>query len=140
MFGYALTHDQKRRILELIGWVATSDREISDDERAYVVDLAHEFDTSAEGVFRIGEERSVESICEDFDDDTASRIALIHLIRLSFVDAMYREEEWLGVREIGDHLGIPDQEVDDFDDWVQRGLEWEEKGRDLLGLPSEWAV
>lgn len=140
MFGYGLTHDQERRILELLGWVATADREISDGERGYVTELAHDFDTSAEGVFRIGEERTVESICEDFEDPTASRIALIHLIRLSFVDAMYQEEEWLGIREVGDHLGIPDQEVDKFDGWVERGLEWEEDGRDLLGLPSRWEV
>lgn len=140
MFGYSLSHDQKRRILELLGWVSTSDRVVSEGERSYIVNLAHDFDTSAEGVFRITDERSIASICEDFDDETASRIALIHLVRLSFVDALYHEDEWLGIREVGDHLGIPDTEVDEIDDWVRRGLEWEEEGRQLLGLPSKWEV
>lgn len=140
MFGYSLTHDQKRRILELLGFVATADREVSEDERSYVVNLAHDFETSAENVFRPRDARSLESICEAFDDETVRRIALIHLVRLSFVDGMYREEEWLGVREIGDYLGIPDDDVAEFDSWVQKGLEWEERGRQLLDLPSKWKV
>ena len=140
MFGYSLSHDEERAVLELLGLVATADRDVTKAEKQYVVNLSHDFNASAEGVFKIAEEKSVEEICSDFKEDTAKRIGLVYVIRLSFVDALYQEDEWLGVREIGDTLGVPDSEVADLEDWVRRGLEWEEEGRKLLGLESYWTV
>ena len=134
MFGYSLTHDQERSVLELLGWVATVDREITDDERQYVVNLSHDFNASADGIFQIADEKSLDEICSRFADETAKRLALVYATRLSVVDELYDEDEWLGIRQIGDTLGIPDSEVADIEDWVRRGLEWEDDGRELLHL------
>ena len=140
MFGYSLSHDEERAVLELLGVVATADREVSRAEKQYVVNLSHDFNASAEGVFSIVEEKSLEEICEDFDEQTARKLALVYAIQLSFVDGLFNQEEWLGVRHIGDVLGVPDAEVADLEDWVRRGLEWEEEGRQLLGLEPYWSV
>jgi hypothetical protein len=140
MFGYSLSHDEERAVLELLGRVATADREPTRDEKQYVVNLSHDFNASAEGVFRTDEQKSLAEICEDFQEETARKIALVYLVQLSFVDGLYEEDEWLGVREIGDTLGVADREVADLEDWVRRGLEWEEAGRELLGLESYWKV
>lgn len=134
MFGYSLTRDQERSVLELLGWVATSNREISADERQYVVELSHDFNASAEGIFQVGEEKSLDDICASFSDPTAKRLALTYATRLAFVDQLYDEEEWLGVRDIGETLGISEGDVADLEDWVRRGLQWEEKGRELLRI------
>ena len=140
MFGYSLTHDQERSVLELLGWVATSEREVSRPEKQYIVDLSHDFNASAEGIFEISEKKSLEQVCSTFAEETAKRLALIYTIQLSFVDGLYEEDEWLGVRHIGDVLGVPDHDVADLEDWVRRGLEWEEEGRRYLDLPSRWDV
>lgn len=140
MFGYSLTHQQERRVLELLGLVSTANREVSEVERQYVVELSHEFNASAEGVFKTSDQDALEEICETFDDETAKRIALVYTVRLGVVDGLYEEDEWLGVRAIGDAFGLPDSDVAELEDWVRRGLEWEEKGRELLDLPSKWEV
>jgi len=132
MFEYSLSREQERSVLELLGWVATADREISSDERQYVVEISHDFNASAEGIFQIGDEKSLDEICSKFDDETARRTALVYAARLSFVDQAYDGDAWLGVREIGDTLGIPDAEVADIEEWVRRGMEWEREGRELL--------
>ena len=134
MFGYTLSHQQERAVLELLGWVATVDREITDTERQYVVEISHDFNASAEGVFSITDEKSLDEICSSFGDETAKRIALVYLARLSFIDELYDEDEWLGVRHVGDTLGVSDSDVADIEDWVQRGISWEEEGRRLLKI------
>ncbi|MFB6372576.1 MAG: hypothetical protein ABEN55_05590 [Bradymonadaceae bacterium] len=134
MFGYTLTHDQERSVLELLGWIATADRDISSDERQYVVELSHDFNASAEGIFQIGQEKSLDEICARFSDETAERLALMYATRLSFIDEMYEEDEWLGIREIGDTFGIPEGKVAELEDWVRRGIEWEQEGRELLRI------
>ena len=140
MFGYSLTHDQERAVLELLGFVATFDRDVTADEKQYVVELSHDFNASADGIFEADPETTLESVCAAFQDPTARRLALVYAIQLGFVDGLYDEEEWLGVRNIGDALNIPDRDVADLEDWVHRGLEWEKEGRKLLDLPSKWAV
>ncbi len=136
MFGYSLSHDQERSVLELLGRVATADREITPAERQYVVNLSHDFNASAEGIFEVDAQRSLEAICASFEDETARRIALVYATRLSFVDELYHQEEWFGIREIGDALGIAENEVLAIEDWVRRGIEWENEGQELLRIPE----
>ena len=140
MFGYSLSRDEERAVLELLGRIATADRDVTKDEKQYIVNLSHDFDVSAEGIFREDEERSLQDICSVFGDATARKIALIYLVQLAYVDGLYQEDEWLGVREIGDLLQVPDRHVAELEDWVRRGLEWEEEGRKLLELKSVWSV
>ncbi|GEM_PF-3468384 len=140
MFEYSLSRDEERAILEMMGQVATADREVTDREKQFIVEVSHDFDVSAEGIFGLPEGRGLEAIAERFSDDTARKIALVFTIRLAFVDGLYDSDEWLGVRRLGDLLKIPDGTVADLEDWVRRGLEWEEEGRVLMGRPSKWSV
>lgn len=138
MFGYSLEREQERSVLELLGFVATRQREISEAERQFIVDLSHDFNASADGIFEVSERQSLEEICRQFEDETAIRIALVYALRFAFIDGLYGEDEWLGVQMIGDAFGIPEEEVTELEDWTRRGLEWEEEGRALLGLPTKW--
>lgn len=140
MFGYSLSRQQERGLLELLGLAATAGREPSEIERQFIVELSHDFNASADGIFESSDERTLEEICAKFDDPTAKRIALAYMVRLGFIDGLYDQEEWLGIREVGDAFDIPDSELTELEDWVRRGLEWEEEGRDLLDVPSKWEV
>jgi hypothetical protein len=124
----------------MMGRVATADRDVTAREKQYVVEVSHDFDVSAEGIFALPEDVDLASIGETFSDGTARKIALVYTIRLAFVDGLYDSDEWLGVRHLGDVLNIPDGTVADLEDWVRRGLEWEEEGRALMNRPSKWPV
>jgi hypothetical protein len=140
MFGYSLSRQEERAILEMMGRVATADREVTAREKQYVVEVSHDFDVSAEGIFALPKEVDLASIGDKFSDDTAKMIALVYTIRLAFVDGLYDSDEWLGVRHLGDVLNIRDGTVADLEDWIRRGLEWEEEGRALMNRPSKWPV
>lgn len=140
MFGYSLSRAEERAVLELLGYVATIDREVTPEERQFVVELSHDFNASSEGVFRIAEEKSLEEIGAALGSQTARRLGLVYGIRLGFVDGLYHRDEWLGIRALSDALRVPDDIVADLEDWVRRGLEWEEEGRELLDLDSRWAI
>jgi hypothetical protein len=136
MFGYSLTHDQERSALKLLGLVATADRKVTDNERQYVVDISHDFNASAEGVLDPDDQESLHSICKEFDDETAKRIALVYAARLSMVDGLHKEEAWPGLRQLGEAMDVQEEDVNAIQDWVRRGIEWEKEGRDLLQVPE----
>lgn len=138
MFGYSLSHEQERRVLELLGYVATSDREVTEDERQYVVNLSHDFNASADGIFEIAEEKSLQEICSEFDDETARRIAFIYVARLGAVDGWKERGDWRGVQNVAEACGLSSSDAAELEDWARRGLQWEEEGRKLLGLPPKW--
>lgn len=136
MFGIAFTYSEERALLKLLGFVAMSDRQVSEAEREYILDTSHNFDVSAEGILEDDSDESLAEICESFESDSAKRLALVRLIELGYVDGAYEEPEWVGIREVAEVMGIEGLDLVALEDWVSRGMEWKEEGRKLL-LPED---
>lgn len=140
MFSYHLSEEEKDALLKLVGYLATSDQEVSERERKFVLDLAHDLNVSSEGVFRGLDERSVEQLCARFERDSARRVALVELIEIARSDAEYFAEEKAAVREVAEAMKISEGEVEAIEDWVARGQAWHEEGKELLGLEGDQRV
>ncbi|MFW5966155.1 MAG: TerB family tellurite resistance protein [Persicimonas sp.] len=136
MFAYHLTFDEKEALLRLVGHLATADREVSPQERKFVSNLAHDLNVSAQGVFEGLDETSLEQLCEQFERDSARKLAIVQLVDLGLADNEYFAEEKAGVREVAERMGISEEEVERIERWVSKGRAWQEEGRELLGLES----
>jgi uncharacterized tellurite resistance protein B-like protein len=140
MFTYHLNEEEKDALLKLVGYLAASDQEVTDGERKFVLNLAHDLNVSSEGVFRGLDERSVDRLCARFERDSARRVALVELIEIARSDAEYFAEEKAAVRRVAEAMNISESEVEAIEDWVERGQQWHEQGRELLGLEGDQRI
>lgn len=140
MFTYHLSHDEKEALLKLVGFLATSDDEVAPEERKFVLDLAHDLNVSAEGVFKQGVGDDLDELCSPFDRDSAKKVALVELVDLALTDAEYFAEEKAAVRRVAEQMDISEDVVEKIEDWVRRGQQWHQEGRDLLGLTGDQRV
>lgn len=135
MFYIHLNHTEKRAMLQLVGYLAASDDDVSLAERAFVRELAEALGVSAhDGVFEHLDAHTLAELCGAFTRESARRIALVELIHLALSDDIYFTEEAATIEEIGLLMGIDSQQVEAIDDWVRRGERWQAEGRELLGL------
>ncbi|MFP4597258.1 MAG: hypothetical protein ACLFVJ_03340 [Persicimonas sp.] len=137
MFEFYLNYEEKEALLRLVGYLATSDQEIQDEERKFVRDLAHDLNVSAEGVFQGLDEDSITKIAARFERDSAKLVALVELIDLGMVDGEYFAEEKAAVREVAEAMGVSEDEIEPIEKWVEKGQKWHQEGRELLGLTGD---
>jgi uncharacterized tellurite resistance protein B-like protein len=140
MFSYHLSTDEKQALLKLVGYLATSDQEVSSEERKFVLNLAHDLNVSYDGVFDGLNGDSLESLCKPFARDSAKRVALVELIDLALADHDYFAEEKDAVRTVAETMGVPESDVGAIEDWVERGQKWHVEGHGLLGLNDDQNV
>ncbi len=137
MFAYHLSLEEKEALLKLVGFLATSDQEISPQERKFVLDLAHDLKVSSDGVFDDIDEHTLESLCAQFERESAKRVALVELVDMALSDREYFAEEKAAVRQVAETMGVPESEVDAIEEWVDRGQQWHREGQELLGLVGD---
>jgi uncharacterized tellurite resistance protein B-like protein len=137
MFSFHLNIDEKEALLKLVGYLATSDEEVSGQERKFVLELAHDLNVSAEKVFDGLNEQSLSNLCKPFERESARRIALVELIDLALSDRDYFAEEKAAVRDVAEAMGVPEQDVEAIEEWVRRGKKWHDEGHLLLGLSGD---
>jgi uncharacterized tellurite resistance protein B-like protein len=137
MFAYHLSNQEKEALLKLVGYLATSDNEVSAEERKFVLNLAHELNVSYEGVFDGIDGQQLDRLCEPFERDSAKRVALVELIDLALADHEYFAEEKDAVRTVAEAMGVAEDEVRAIEDWVERGQKWHAEGHELLGLTGD---
>lgn len=140
MFTYHLSYDEKEALLKLVGYLATSDQDVSPEERKFVLDLAHDLEVSSEGVFDDLDDQSLESLCDVFGRDSAKRVALVELVDIALADQDYFAEEKSAVRNVAEIMGVGEDEVEAIEDWVERGQKWHAEGHKLLGLTGDQKV
>lgn len=140
MFDYHLDYDEKQALLRLVGYLATSDQEINEEERKFVRDLAHDINVSAEGVFEGLDDESLEGLAAAFERESARRVVLVELVDLGMVDGEYFAEEKAAVRQVAEAMDVSEGDVEAIEEWVRQGQQWHREGRELLGLTGDQKV
>jgi len=137
MFKFHLSLDEKEALLKLVGYLAVSDDDISPAEHQFVLDLAHDLNVSADGVFEKIDAQSLQKLCAPFTRESARRIVLVELLNLAHSDRIYFTEEAATIQQIAAVMQIPAADVEAIDDWVRRGNQWHAEGHLLLGLQGD---
>jgi hypothetical protein len=132
MFGISFNDREARALLELLGFIAQSDRTITPKEKDYIFNRSHDLNISSEGVLDGDPDRSITDICNVFETPQTRRLALSQVIELGFIDGAYGEDEWIDIREIARLMEVNEVELAKLEDWVSRGIQWKKEGRRLL--------
>ena len=74
----------------------------------------------------------LEGIGEVFDSRRARTVAVLNLLRLSYIDGAFEIEEECLLKEVAQAFGISDADFALMDNWVRRLVGLEQEARDLM--------
>ena len=129
MWLKSLTETQRDALLGLAHNVVVSDGLLDPNEEDMLVDFKREMalkpDVDSDYL-------ELDGIGAIFDTRRAQTIAILNLLRLSYVDGAFEIEEECLLKEVARAFGIDDEEFMRMDDWVRQLVSLEHEARRLM--------
>ncbi|MCY3811108.1 MAG: hypothetical protein OXH15_04865 [Gammaproteobacteria bacterium] len=129
MWLKSLTETQRDALLGLAHNVVVSDGLLDPNEEDMLVDFKREMalkpDVDSDYL-------ELDGIGAIFDTRRAQTIAILNLLRLSYVDGAFEIEEECLLKEVARVFGIDDDEFMRMDDWVRQLVALEREARRLM--------
>ncbi len=127
MWLSALTDEQRSVLIGLAHDVIVSDGVLDPNEELMLDEFKREMALSSKSGTDSAEVSRLASI---FGTPRTRRIAVINLLRLSYVDGEFDIEEECLLKQISNALGIDSNEFQRMDNWVRRLVSLEVEARD----------
>jgi tellurite resistance protein len=129
MWLSSLSPDQRQALLGLAHNVVVSDGLLDPNEESMIDEFRREMELT---FTEDAEYLELEGIDSTFDTRKSRVIAVLNLLRLSYVDGAFEIEEECVLKEIATAFGIDDQQFLLLDNWVRRLTVLEHEARDLM--------
>ncbi len=130
MWLSSLKPEQRQALLGLAHNVVVSDGLLDPNEEGMMDEFKREMELNPALESEYLELEGIEQI---FDSRKSRLIALLNLLRLSYVDGAFDIEEECLLKEISEAFGVSDDEFMLLDNWVRRLLALEREARGLMG-------
>ncbi|WP_373019051.1 TerB family tellurite resistance protein [Thiomicrorhabdus sp.] len=132
MFADRLTQEQRQVVFDLTAHIAAADNDVSDEEVQYLKDFSEaygiEYDLDKADI-DIGESIKL------LNSKQARIITLQEIIKISYKDGHFGEEEQDKVFLIAQKMGLNDPELlMRIEKWVRQGFDWIYEGEQMLEL------
>ncbi|MCZ6642691.1 MAG: hypothetical protein O7F71_14020 [Gammaproteobacteria bacterium] len=124
------TPEQREALLGLAHNVVVSDGLLDPNEEGMMDEFKREMELNPA---LESEYLELDGIEQTFDNRKSRMIAVLNLLRLSYVDGAFDIEEECLLKEISEAFGISNDEFMLLDNWVRRLLALETEARDLMG-------
>jgi tellurite resistance protein len=129
MWLTALTAEQRRALLGLAHNVVVSDGLLDPNEESMLDAFKREMELSPKVESEYFELAGIERV---FESHKARTIALLNLLRLSYVDGAFEIEEECLLKEVSRAFGVSDEEFQRLDNWVRRLVALEKEAVGLM--------
>lgn len=129
MWLSSLTQRQRDALLGLAHNVVVSDGLLDPNEEDMMDEFKREMALKPEVV---SDYLELDGIGEVFDSRRARAVAILNLLRLSYVDGAFEIEEECLLKEISRAFGIDDEDFALMDNWVKRLVSLEAEARSLM--------
>lgn len=129
MWLSSLTDEQRDALLGLAHNVVVSDGLLDPNEEFMLDEFKREMALKPEVV---SDYLELEGIGEVFDTARSRTVAVLNLLRISYVDGAFEIEEECLLKEIARAFGIDDERFLLMDNWVRRLVSLEEEARGLM--------
>lgn len=129
-----LTPKEQHALLELLVVLAKSDGQIQEAEEeilAMYADLVEVDPATLRG------DAPLEDLVAVFESPASRVIALQELFRLSHLDGWFADNEQSTLLEVGAMMQVPMELLQKIERWVLEGLDWVNRGDDLLDEAEE---
>ena len=130
MWLSSLTPEQRQALLGLAHNVVVSDGLLDPNEEGMMDEFKREMELNPA---LESEYLELDGIEQTFDSRKSRLIALLNLLRLSYVDGAFEIEEECLLREIGQAFDVSNDEFMLLDNWVRRLLALEREAQGLMG-------
>lgn len=124
-----LTDQQRSALLGLAHNVVVSDGILDPNEEDMLDEFKREMALKPEIV---SDYLELEGIGDIFDSRRARTVAVLNLLRLSYVDGAFEIEEECLLKEVARAFGISDADFALMDNWVRRLVGLEQEARNLM--------
>lgn len=133
-FAYKLTPQQREALLQLLVYMAGVDYEVTVEEEAFLIAWAREWDLPLD--LTPEEDIAEKALLSLFDSYSSKVIALQEMVKLSYQDGHYGEEERDKVEAFATRLGLANYELlAEINKWVRVWFDWHYSGEQML---MEW--
>ncbi|MBD3766549.1 MAG: TerB family tellurite resistance protein [Gammaproteobacteria bacterium] len=134
-FAYKLTQAQRESLLKLLVNMAAIDHDISVEEEGFLIEWATEWQLPLELTPEEVEDDAV--LLSTFDSFAAKIIALQEMVKLSYQDGHFGDEEREKVKLLSIKLGIHNANViNGINRWVRRWYDWHFEGEQMLEVDT----
>ena len=137
MWLKSLTESQRDALLGLAHNVVVSDGLLDPNEEDMMVEFKREMALKPDVV---ADYLELDGIGDIFDTRRAQTVAILNLLRLSYVDGAFEIEEECLLKEVARVFGIDDADFIRMDDWVKRLVALEQEARELMDASPGAAV
>ena len=129
MWLRSLTEQQREALLGLAHNVVVSDGILDPNEEDMLDEFKREMALQPDIA---SDYLELEGIGDVFDSRRARTVAVLNLLRLSYVDGAFEIEEECLLKEVARAFGINDADFALMDNWVRRLVVLEQEARDLM--------
>ena len=129
MWLKSLTNRQRDALLGLAHNVVVSDGILDPNEEDMLDEFKREMALNPDVV---SDYLELDGIGEIFDSRRSRTVAVLNLLRLSYVDGAFEIEEECLLKEVARAFGINDDDFALMDNWVRRLVGLEQEARDLM--------
>ena len=129
MWLKSLTDEQREALLGLAHNVVVSDGILDPNEEDMLDEFKREMALKPDVV---SDYLELDGIGEIFDSRRARTVAVLNLLRLSYVDGAFEIEEECLLKEVAGAFGFSDADFALMDNWVRRLVGLEREARDLM--------
>lgn len=129
MWLSSLTREQRKALLGLAHNVVVSDGLLDPNEELMLDEFKREMELNPRVQSEYLELDGIEDV---FDSRRARAVALLNLLRLSYVDGAFEIEEECLLKEVSRAFSISDEEFLLMDNWVKRLMALEQEAQSLM--------
>ncbi|MDR9498949.1 MAG: TerB family tellurite resistance protein [Hydrogenovibrio sp.] len=130
MFADRLNNQQRQAVFDLAVMLAYADRELASEEEQYLRNFSEAFGIE----YNLDKsDLKVDDLLKVFKNKHDRIILLQELIKLSYKDGHFGQEEQENVFTIAQKLGLNEPELFmRIEKWVREGFNWVYEGEDML--------
>lgn len=130
MFADRLTTEQRQAVFDLVVMLANADMDVSEEELGYLKTFSDAFGIE----FELDKSQiNLEDTLRVFNSKQSKIILLQELIKLSYKDGHFGEEEQDKVFMISQKIGMNDPDLFlKIEKWVRQGADWLFEGEQML--------
>lgn len=131
------TETAKRNFLMGLVFLAKVDGVVDETERTFFLNAASSLQLSSESVNEINSCWDKDNMPEiDFANKEEKLFFILEAVQLCSVDGGYTEKERLFIHELAKKLGLKRDSVEKIEAWVERGIQWQAEGNQLLKMEA----
>lgn len=128
MFINKLNDCEKQILMDLLMYVVQSDSKLVAKETGYILLIQERYGLA----MNFSPKFSIEELCDDVKRGGSKIIVLQELIRAARIDGDYDKKERTVINKVTNYFGISNEKHVEVDDWVKKGMDWFDRGDDII--------